>query len=289
MFSSLCLAFAFSPRAEALLAEAARFTILFNARLTVLHVGQLTGEQYQYIKDTLLRHGLEEDRSNIICDTGDPTKVILNTCSKNDIDLLIAGALQKENILKYYLGTIGRTILRKSKCSVLMLTNPSIEQKSIDNIVALAEDSPFIQETLTAACEIGSKFQSKWIHVVREIKLYGLTLSASSQDNEAQYDSMRQELIKHEIDQAEKFLKNIPHEGVKVNIKIVSGKSGFELARFTERKHADLLVVGAPGRRFYFIDRIFRHDLEYIFADMPCNLMVIHPARASTKKDIVHG
>src|SRR5689334_7564704 len=86
MFHRICLAFAFSPRAEALLAEAARFTILFNARLTVLHVGQLTDEQYQNIKDTLLRYGLEEGRSYILCDSGVPTKVILNTCSKTDID-----------------------------------------------------------------------------------------------------------------------------------------------------------------------------------------------------------
>jgi nucleotide-binding universal stress UspA family protein len=290
MFKRLCLAIAFSPRFEALLAEAARFTQVFNGHLTVLHVGQLADQQTQTIRTTLLKYGLEENRYEIVCDTGDPIKVILQTCHKQEIDLLIAGALQKEKIFQYYLGTIGRTILRKSKCSVLMLTNPSMEKNSWDNIAALAEDSPFIKEALVAACEMGTLMQTKWLHIVRELKMYGLTLSASEHATEDQYNSLRQQLVKTEIDQAEQLLQDIPHSGIKINIKVVSGKSGFELARFAERKKANLLVVGAPGRKFYFIDRLFRHDLEYIFADMPCNLLVVHPRKSTTtKKDVAHG
>jgi nucleotide-binding universal stress UspA family protein len=61
---------------------------------------------------------------------------------------------------------------------------------------------------------------------------------------------------------------------------MLAGKSGFELAKFAQRKHADLLVVGASPRRFSLFDRVFPHDLEYIFADMPCNLLVIHPPKS---------
>jgi nucleotide-binding universal stress UspA family protein len=63
---------------------------------------------------------------------------------------------------------------------------------------------------------------------------------------------------------------------VKINIKMLSGKSGFELCKFVERKQAGLLVVGAPPRRFSLFDRIFPHDLEYVFADLPCNLLVVN-------------
>jgi hypothetical protein len=70
---------------------------------------------------------------------------------------------------------------------------------------------------------------------------------------------------------------------VKINIKVISGKSGFELARFAEKKHANLLVAGAPGRKFRLFDRLFRHDLEYIFADMPCNLLIVNPRTQSQK------
>jgi nucleotide-binding universal stress UspA family protein len=90
---------------------------------------------------------------------------------------------------------------------------------------------------------------------------------------------MRHKLVKEEIDSVEKMLQRIPHEGLKVNIKLVSGKSGFEITQFAQRKHADLLIVGAPPRRFSLFDRVFTHDQEYIFADLPCNLLIIHPRK----------
>jgi nucleotide-binding universal stress UspA family protein len=56
----------------------------------------------------------------------------------------------------------------------------------------------------------------------------------------------------------------------------VSGKSGFELPKFAVKKSANLLVLGAPPRRSSFFDRLFPHDLEYILADLPCNLLIVH-------------
>ena len=95
--------------------------------------------------------------------------------------------------------------------------------------------------------------------------------------------------MKDEIDKVEEILRRIPHDRLKINIKMVSGKAGFELSKFAERKNADLLVVGAPRRRFSIFDRVFPHDLEYIFGDMPCNLLVIHPKPGSERKEVTRG
>jgi nucleotide-binding universal stress UspA family protein len=70
---------------------------------------------------------------------------------------------------------------------------------------------------------------------------------------------------------------------------MVSGKAGFELSKFAHRKNADLLIVGAPRRRFSVFDRVFPHDLEYIFGDMPCNLLVIHPKSEAERKEAGRG
>ena len=279
MFNRLCLAFAFSPRAEALLFEAARLTHVFKAYLSILHVGECTLEEKNQISNLLLKHGLTEKQFEIICESGSPSKVILSVCSREKIDLLIAGALQKENLLKYYLGTIGRTILRKSDCSVLMLTNPTEGGMPLNNIVTLAEDSPYIEKAIAASCWLAQALNSKWIHIVCELKMFGLTLSAMDQSSEVEYNRQLHQLVQDEIERVEEILKHLPNPGAKVNIKVISGKSGFELARFAEKKHADLLVVGAPERRFHFFDRLFRHDLEYVFANMPSNLLIVHGKR----------
>lgn len=290
LIQKIGVAIAFSPRIQALLAEAARFKKLWNAELILIHVGDHTEKEITSLQNFLTEVGLNSKEVQIKWLQGKPAEEILSACKREEIDLLLAGALKKENLLKYYLGSIALKILRKADCSVLMLTDPSTEPKPFKNIVVNAEDSSYVEDALATACYIGTKEQSNWLHVVREIKMYGLTMSAAEQCTEAEYESLRNSLVQDEVNTVEKVLQRLPHEGLKVNIKLVSGKSGFELAKFAERKQADLLIVGASSRKFSFFDRVFPHDMEYIFADLPCNLLVVHPRKAGkSRKEANHG
>jgi nucleotide-binding universal stress UspA family protein len=274
------VAVAFSPRIEAILAEAARIKSLWGAELILIHVGTRGEKETSRLDQLLIQTGLNDrDDVKIVWEEGKPSQRILATCKKENVDLLIAGALKKENLVQYYLGTVARKIIRKADCSVLLLINPSIKPEAFKNIVVEADDRPNVEQSLHAAIQLALKDKSSWLHIVRELKMYGLTMAAAEQYNEDEYEEMRHQLVQSEIETVEKILQKIPHEGLKVNIKLVSGKSGFELAQFTKRKQADLLIVGAPERRFSFFDRVFTHDQEYIFADLPCNLLIIHPRK----------
>ena len=272
------VAIAFSPRIEAILAEAARIKKLLNAELILIHVGAHGENEITRLNQLLLKAGLD---SNVkICwEEGKPSQRILAACKREKVDLLIAGALKKENLVRYYLGTVARKIIRKAGCSVLLLTNPSTAPQPFKNIVVEADDRPYVEQSILVACQLALKDKATWLHIVRELKLYGLTMTAGEECSEEEYEEMRHKLIQSEIETVEKILHKIPHEGLKLNIKLVSGKSGFELKQFTERKQADLLIVRAPERRFSFFDRVFTHDQEYIFADLPCNLLIIHPRK----------
>lgn len=288
-FQKIGLAIGFSPTSEAMLAEAARLTLLYQANLVLIHVGDQGPTEDQLMNDLLKKAGLENSSAKICWEDGKPADSILKVCQREKIDLLIAGALKKENLVGYYIGTIARQIMRKADCSFLMITNPATSPASYKNIVVNAEDSPYVTEAISAACELGLKEQSNWVHIVRELKMYGLTMAAADQCTEEEYDDMRQHLVKDEIDKVEEILSRIPHNKLKVNIKMVSGKAGFELSKFAQRKNADLLIVGAPRRRFSVFDRVFPHDLEYIFGDMPCNLLVIHPKTELERKEARRG
>jgi len=286
-YQKIGLAIAFSTRLEALLYEAARLKRYWRSELVLIHVGDASADAAISLKTLLSKVGLSEQEVIIRWEHGEPAKQILAVCREERVDLIIAGALKKENLLKYYLGTIARKILRKAECSVLLLLNPSVEPKPLHNIVVNTEDSPYIEQALEVACELGKKEKSNWLHVVREIKLYGLTMSAADQRSEEEYAQLRTDLVATEIDNVQRMLTKIPHEGLKVNIKILSGKSGYELAQFALRKHADLLIVGAPPRKFSFFDRVFPHDQEYIFADLPCSLLIVNAK--NNRKEAAHG
>ncbi|HCZ34964.1 MAG TPA: universal stress protein [Cytophagales bacterium] len=277
-FKTIGLAIAFSPTAPAMLAEARRLAIYFQSKLVLIHVGDHGAEEEAKMKTLIADSGLNQHEVIVLWKSGEPVKQILTACKSEKIDLLIAGALKKENLVNHYLGTIARKILHKADCSLLMITRPSLDETSVKNIVVNAEDSPYIDHAIWAACHWNSS-ESSWIHIVRELKLLGLALAANEQCNEQEYEHRKQQMLQQEIEVVEQKLKAIPNQQHKINIKIVSGKAGFELARFAERKEADLLVLGAPPRKFSFFTRVFPHDQEYIFNDLPCNVLMVQPRK----------
>ena len=192
--------------------------------------------------------------------------------------------MKKEKLLKYYLGSIGREILRRADCSVLTLIAPSLNPVPFHNILANAENSNYVKEALDITVEIARSEKATWLHVVRTIKMYGLAMSAAAKATEEGYERFRQSLVQQEIENVEKLLGPMPEDGPKINIKIVSGKSGFALSKFAARKNIQLLVVGAPPRRFSILDRLFPHDIEYLLQDMPCNLLIINPRKTKNQE-----
>jgi nucleotide-binding universal stress UspA family protein len=276
-FNVIGLAIAFSPTARAMLAETSQLVYHFKAKLILIHVGVHGVEEEQKLNEMLMEAGLSIPNVKVLWKNGDPIKEILKACKEEKIDLLVAGALKKENLVNHYLGTVARKIMHKADCSVLMITNPMLDGKPLKNIVVNAEDSPYAEHAIFTACHWHSTIPGTWVHIVRELKLLGLALAANEQCSEEEYAQSKQSMMRDETAEVEKMLQQIPHDKLKINIKLLSGRSGFELARFAERKQAELIVMGAPHRRFSLFDRVFPHGQEYIFNDLPCNLLVVQP------------
>jgi nucleotide-binding universal stress UspA family protein len=282
-FKKVGVAVSFAPTTPAMLAEAGRLANLFHAGLVVMHVGATTESTRQQLQKQLSHTGIDTARITMCWEEGDPATRILELCKREQVDLLVAGALRKENLITHYVGSVARKILRKAKCSVLVLVAPSQESRTFKNVVVHAEDSPYAFEALQTACILAHQDPQCWVHVTREIKMLGLTMAANEQHTEDEYNESLQQLIREEMQEVEKMLQCIPHPSIRFNIKVLSGKSGYELGKFAERKQADLLIVGTPPRRMAFLDRVFPHDLEYLFAELPTNLLIVQPTHASTK------
>ena len=280
MFKKIAIAVAFSPRLQTLLAEAKRTQELFDSELVLIHVGTHTEEDDNFMTENLEKAGLNNGNVHVVWEEGDPATEILAACKREKVDLLVAGALKKEDFITYYLGSVARKILRKSECSVLMITEPSAVSDPFERIVVHAEDSPYATDAIRAGVYIGKLQNAKQLHIVREIKLYGLAMSVSSELTEEELSDARKSMVNDEIQNVTQILETMDTEGLKINVKVMSGKSGFELSKFCTRVDADLLVVGSPYRKLGIFDRMFPHDLEYIFADLPCDILILHPNKA---------
>lgn len=277
MFKRVAIAIAFSPRLQTLLAEAKRIQNLFDAELILIHVGTHTSKEDEFMTAQLEEADLYNDRVHVVWVPGNPSREILAACKRENADLLVAGALKKEDFLTYYLGSVARRILRKADCSVLMLTEPSAESDPFQRIVIHAENSAYSIDAIKAGVYLAKLQKAKQVHIVREIKLYGLAMSVSGELSEKELTEARRNMVNDEIRNVNQTLDTLDTTGLKINVKVLSGKSGFELAKFCSRVDADLLVVGSPYRKMGIFDRMFPHDLEYIFAEMPCDLLILHP------------
>lgn len=275
-FKVIGLAVSFSPTTQAMVMEASRLVKWFQSDLVLIHVGKKESEKTEALQKLIDNSGLDKARIKVFWVEGEPAEQILKVCNQEMVDLLVAGALRKENLVNHYLGTVARKIMRKAKCSIWMITDPSLDLLPLKNFVADAEDSPNINSLLSIACFLASKEQGTLLHVVRELKLLGLALAAREQCTEAEYDELQQNMLREETTLIQKELEHIPHQDLNINIKLLSGKSGFELTQFAKLEEADLLIINASQRKFSLFDRVFTHDQEYIFSDLPCNLLIIN-------------
>ena len=276
-FNKIAVAIAFSPRLEAILAESKRLQEKFNAQMIFIHVGEKNLQQEQYLKHLLHRFGLEKQENSLLWEEGDPVEIILEKCKEHDIDLIVAGAMEKESLLKYFIGSVARKLCRRAKCSVLMLREPSLQPKAIMNIVVEGSDHPKSVQTIETAIYIAKQVGSSNVNIVQESDISKMALIRSTEnltDNES--DKRREKLFKEENERIAEILKCNDCGSLKVNVERIDGKPGYVISSFAREQKADLLLLNSPDTKLNFLDRVFPHDIEYALANLPCDLMIVH-------------
>ncbi|MDE0560429.1 universal stress protein [Algoriphagus sp. NF] len=274
MYTKIALAIAFSPRIEALIAEVKRLVLLFDTELLLIHVGTKTPQLEEKLDQLLQRHGCDKLRIKVLWLEGKPVKMILKACEEEKVDLLVAGALKQEGLFKYYMGTVGRKIIRKAPCSVLTLIEPKVETSEFSRIVINGTQLEFTPQVIEQGLEFSKIVKADLVSILNEIKLYGLQMGTAGEDSEDEISQTRRRLVQNEIEYVEKIIDKLDKGNLKINIKVTGGKWAVELARFCEKTDANLLVVG-DDRRLNFFDRLFPHDLEELLSTLPCNLLIV--------------
>ena len=274
----------FSPMAKANLAEVHRIATRFGAEMFVFHVGEWTEKCQKTYESFLSDLGIDAASITLKSKAGDPKVELLSLCSENDIDLLALGALMRENMFKVFSASIARDVCRKAKVSLLLLTHSSIMEAPCERIVVNGLDHPKTPDTIATAVWAGNKLGSSELIVVDELSEKSI---ARADDDMSTLQRIRQsrQLEKQEHNRIESVL-GLCTGGCSMDIseQHVYGKKGYTIAHYAKAKKADLLVVNSPDTKLGILDRIFKHDLEYILADLPTDVLIVH-----TTKNIAHA
>ncbi|TNE27315.1 MAG: universal stress protein [Bacteroidetes bacterium] len=286
-FKRVALAIALSPRAEALLFEAVRIAKMFEAQLTLIHVGELSDAQRVEFDELITRAGGQELAPEIVAQSGKPVDVILNVCKEKNTDLLIAGALQKENLVRYFRGSIARKLSREANCSILLITNPKKESEICSRILVNGLSHPKTPDTVKTAVYVAGKFNANELMIADEVPTKAIRVRVNDDKGLINAERKRRVLARAEHRRLNKAIREVDvPNNTELTKHVLYGRPGYSIGHFAADKGVDLLVMNSPDTRLGLFDRLFTHDIEYVLSDLPCDLLIVHTTRETAKKAV---
>lgn len=270
----ILIGIAFSPNLKANFFEAARIANMFNSELVGVHVGEKSTEKERALTELVQEAPQLTIPLKTIWQKGKPIDVLLKATKDESIDLLILGALQQENIYKYYVGSIARELTRKATCSVLLLIKPSVERVACKQIVVNGLKDQKTKETIQASFLISKALGCKRVTIVEEISQSEIHVKVND-DASLRKATIRKERLKmREDSRVNKILEEIDTNDITVKKQSIFGKRGYSIGHYAKVKRADLLVMNAP-KKTRLLDRMFPHDIEYILSELPTDVLIV--------------
>jgi nucleotide-binding universal stress UspA family protein len=267
-YKRIAVASTFSPRFVHVLAEAKRIRERFASDLNLIYVGDRDDQTDRTFSEVFARLQLPPD-SPVHYTRGDPATAILGAVRDHQIDLLLAGALEKEVVFHPFLGNVARRLVREATCSVMLFTNPDIDPKPFRRMVFVANDSDHAREALKETFALALAEGCERLYVVRIFTTFDEIRAA--RDNRMQ-EGHKAAAFGCEEQALEEFVLSAGATEVPVEARCIRGNTGLAAADFVRSVESDLLVVPVPpeGKA-----GTLPGNISWITDVIPCNLWVI--------------
>jgi nucleotide-binding universal stress UspA family protein len=268
-YKTIAVATTFSPRFKQVLAEAKRIRDRFEAELHLIHVGKPNQETPKKFSDVLAELELPID-SPIHYEEGDPAEAILAALARENIDMLVAGALEKEIVLHQFLGNVARRVVREANCSVMLFTQPQKHPKPLRRIVFIADRSEQGLAALKTALMLAEAESCERLYVIGIITAFdearaSIAADASGSDTPKPDHS--------EEDPLEEFVLSAGATEVPIETRFIRGATGLAASDFVRSVEADLLVVPLP-KHGETVQQL-PSNIAWVSDVIPCNLWII--------------
>lgn len=268
-YRKIAVAITFSPRFNQVLAEAKRIGDRFSAELHLIYVGERDEQTAKKFKDALAQLHLPAD-CPIHYEHGDPPQAILGALASHKIDLVVAGALEKEVVLHPFLGNVARRLVREAACAVMLFTQPNVKPKPLRQIVFVADHSEHALDALRRTLGLASAESCERLYVIRIITAFDKARASIRADAG---DGEKSKTKDEEEEALEKFVLSVGATEVPIEARCIRGNTGLAASDFVQSVKADLLVV--PMQTNQGGTRQLPNNIAWITDVIPCNLWVI--------------
>jgi nucleotide-binding universal stress UspA family protein len=269
-YKTIAVATTFSPRFKQVLAEAKRIRDRFSADFHLIHVGKRNEETPKKFGEVLAELELPAD-SPIHYEEGDPAEAILAALAREKIDMLIAGALEKEIVLHPFLGNVARRLVREANCSVMLFTHPEKKPKPLRRIVFIADQSKDRLVALKTTLMLAEAESCERLYVIGILTAFDEARASIAGDptGKAAHKSNH-----GEEDALEEFVLSAGATEVPIETRFIRGATGLAASDFVRSVEADLLVVPLPKSR-EAVEQKLPSNIAWVSDVIPCNLWVV--------------
>jgi hypothetical protein len=208
--------------------------------------------------------------SQIHYEEGDPAEAILGALARENIDMLVAGALEKEIVLHPFLGNVARRLVREANCSVMLFTHPQKKPKPLRRIVFITDHSPEKLHGLETTLLLAEAELCERLYVVAIVTAFD-EARASIRDDAMNAHAQEPNVAKE--DALEELVLSAGATEVPIETRFIRGATGLAASDFVRSVEADLLVVPLPK-----IDGMIQQlpsNISWVSDVIPCNLWVI--------------
>lgn len=272
---------ALSPRAAAVAGEAQWWAARLEADLVYLHVGAddpaTRARLEEFLKPHLERGARLEVRS------GKPGKVIVQAASDLGADLIITGALERESMLRYYVGSVARQVARHARCSVLLLAEPGLASPVMRQWVIAVGYDDVSRRMLRLMAGVAARTEPGRIDVVAEYGMSGAGLALEGDLDLRGADAQLERMNREEESRIADLLAETGFVREGVRPICLRGRVGYESAEHARRVSADLLVAAAP-HVLGFWQKFIQQGVEFALEELPCALWLYRPPQGGAAR-----
>ena len=265
-YRSIAVAATFSPRFHQVLAEADRIRARFDSVLSMIYVGKCDATTREKFAEAAAKLKLPAN-SLVHYEEGDPATSILAAARKLKVDLLVAGALEKEAVHRQFLGDVARRLAREAACSVMLFIKPALEPKPMRHIVFLAEFSEGALAALKCTLQLAERENCERLYVIRSYTSFDKARAARrTGDGKSNARTLEEEEIA-----LQELVLAAGETKVPIEARCIRGNTGFAPSNFVQSVEADLLVVPMETQS----DSALPSRIAWVTEVIPCNLWIV--------------
>jgi nucleotide-binding universal stress UspA family protein len=268
-YKTIAVASTFSPRFKQVLAEAKRIRERFSADLHLIYVGEQKEQTARKFSDALTQLQLPAD-STIHYEEGTPAEALLRALAREKIDMIVAGALEKEVVLHQFLGNVARRLVREALCSVMLFTRPAMKPRPLRRVVFVADYSDHGLQALKRTLPLAAAESCERLYVIRIITTFDQA-RASIRGNAKK--RAKPSVDDDEEAALEKFVMSAGVTDVPIEVRCIRGNTGLAASDFVQSVKADLLVVPLEKKDTGIAQ--LPSNIAWVTDVIPCNLWVI--------------